>query len=76
MCSECEWETWLAEAENLQTAIDEVCDTKSSDAAQDFCAGSEEKLLSMKEWVEESEHVTPKMESALSNMEAAVGRWL
>jgi len=76
MCSECGWSDFVTRVDEVLGTVNEVSDSNDSDAAQDFCAGVSEKLLSMQDWASESEHVTEKMVEAVENMEAAAGRWL
>ena len=44
--------------------------------AESFSASVEEKVLSMKERIEETKTVSPKMLSALENMKAGAEKWM
>jgi len=73
MCETCKWDDFLLDCDNLQERI-EMIDV-DSDGWRDFSSGVMEKLLSMKKWTEDNEHVTEKMKTALGNMDDGVARW-
>jgi len=43
---------------------------------EEFAESVEEKVQSMREWMEEKEWVTPAMAAALRNMREGVDKWL
>lgn len=71
MCDECEWKEWL---ETIRGAISDAADLP--ERAEDFADSVTEKLEDIEAWVEENEHITDGQTSAVSNMEAAIGRWM
>lgn len=71
MCKTCDWEDCIGD-------IDEALSNLSGlpEAAADFAASVEEKLTSIREWVEDNEHVTEAQEDAVDNMAAGIRKWM
>jgi hypothetical protein len=44
--------------------------------AFEFGASVEERVTSMRRWIDEKKHVTPKMQASLENTLAGVKKWL
>lgn len=65
---------WEGALELCKELIAELADLP--ERAEDFVESVEEKVLSIQEWIEENEHVTPKQLEALRNMRTGVHRWL
>jgi len=76
MCESCGWQAALERIDEALGIVNEVRDACGSDAAQDFCDGVHERLLSIEEWVQEKRHVTEAQTQAVENMATAAGKWL
>jgi len=44
--------------------------------AFEFGASVEERVTSMRQWIDEKKHVTPKMKASLDNTYAGIKKWL
>jgi len=67
--------------EELNEAIDlckQILDEVDAlpEAAEDFASSVSDKALSIQEWIEENDYVTPKQLSALKNMLTGIHRWM
>lgn len=56
--------------------IEDDIDEEAYDRGFDFFSSVEEKVESMKIWIEENDKVTPKMVKALEGMRDGVARWI
>ena len=56
--------------------IEDDIDEKAYDRGFDFFSSVEEKVKSMKIWIEENNKVTPKMVSSLESMKSGVAKWI
>lgn len=70
MCNGCDWEAALTTIEEIRARMSDL-----PEQAEEFSASIEEKLESFAEWIDENEHVTSKMETAIENISRAVARW-
>ena len=70
MCDSCEWSVALEEIDTAESMLDDL-----PERAEDFADGVRETLSSMRGWIEENSHVTPGMESAISNITAGIEKW-
>jgi len=70
MCDECEWEESLENANRLLEATDRL-----PDKCLGFRDGVQERLESMRYWIETNEHVTEPMKDAMDNIEAGMRKW-
>lgn len=70
MCRTCNWEDFIADCDTLLEELDEL-----PERAEDFADSVREKVSGMRGWVEENEHVTEKMVTALHNMIDGAARW-
>jgi hypothetical protein len=68
------------EASNLCDEIVEMIDDDISedayDRAEDFFDGVRARAVSMQEWIDDAERVTPKMVDALTKMKQSVKAWI
>ena len=46
------------------------------ESGEDFAESVRDKITSMREWIEDKERVTEKMETALMNMQGGINKWL
>ena len=65
------WEEALYALEILLDDLDEV-----PEAGEDFAESVREKAESMKDWIEENEHVTERQLETIENWQVAVSKWL
>lgn len=70
MCESCEWAAALEEIDEAESMLDDL-----PERAEDFADSVRETLSSIRGWIEENSHVTPAQESAISNIEAGIGKW-
>jgi len=70
MCDECGWEDWLS---TIRGAISDAGDLP--ERAEDFADSVAEKLGGIEAWVVENKHITEGQQTAVSNMEAGIGKW-
>jgi methyl-accepting chemotaxis protein len=71
MCADCDWKGFVKDANDL---IEETEQVPPAGAA--FAESVTEKIEGMRDWSKENEHVTEKMENALSNMRRGVEKWV
>lgn len=72
MCGDCGWEDL---AYQIQEVLDEVL-PEIPEAGSDFADSVEAKLVSIRDFAEEHQHVTDAQFAAAHNMMAAARRWL
>jgi hypothetical protein len=66
-----------AEALSLLSELDEALDAiESNSAAEDFVDSVRNSAASMRAWIEENDHATPKQITAIENWIAGAQRWL
>lgn len=56
--------------------IEDDIDEKAYDRGFDFFSSVQEKVKSMKIWIEENDKVTPKMVRSLEGMRDGVAKWI
>ena len=66
-----DWEEALELCEEIEDLLGDL-----PERAEDFAQSVGEKVDSMREWIEENEHVTEKMVDALENMKEGSERWM
>ena len=64
------WEEFVTDSEHLLATLDDL-----PERASDFADSVRERLESMIAWAREREHATPRMWTALRNMQDGVARW-
>lgn len=70
------WEQASELCDEILRMIEEDIDEKARDRGIDFFDQVEEKVKNMQEWIDEKQHVTAKMISALESMKAGVANWI
>lgn len=70
-CDNCDWDEFVERCSETLERCEEL-----PERARDFGDSCAEKVEGMREWAAEHQHVTEKMEEALDNIRAGVGRWL
>jgi len=70
MCTQCGWETWLEDINDLVGRIEDL-----PERAESFASGVQDKVGSMAAWVETNEHITDPMKTAIDNIGRGVSRW-
>lgn len=70
MCKACEWEAALDEIDEALADVGNI-----PPAGADFAASVEEKLQSIREWIETNQHVTEAQETAIGNMADGIRKW-
>lgn len=71
MCKTCDWEGCIGA---IDAALSDLAGLP--EAAADFSGSVEEKLESIRAWVEEHEHVTEAQETAVANMANGIQGWM
>jgi len=71
MCKNCDWQDWDKQAEKLLDRLEEL-----PERASDFATSVEEKVKSMRDWVNDKQHVTQPIRESLDNMAKGAERWL
>jgi len=69
--NEPEWKQAIRQCKEILDSLGEL-----PDEAESFADSVRDKVTSIREWIRENEHVTPKQIEALDNMESGVGRWM
>lgn len=65
-----EWEKVLIQCNDILELLDEL-----PDAAEDFVLSVEDKVISIRNWIDVNEHVTEKQATAIENIHQGVLRW-
>ena len=66
----------LDQCETIIELIDNEVPDHAWDTSPDFFESIREKVNSMSEWIEENEHITPRMQKSLDGMEQGVRKWI
>ena len=76
MCEVCAYGESIDVADGIINMSNQIDEENHSQSAISFADSVREKAIGMKEWMEDKEHVTEKMRSALDNMSSGAERWL
>jgi len=71
-----DWEAALEQCDTILELIENEVPERAWDQGADFFEGIRERAKEMSDWIEEHEHVTPKMAKALDGMERGVRKWI
>jgi len=71
MCDSCDWESYDEKVDKALELIEDL-----PEEAEEFGQSVMEKLESMQMWMQDKEHVTEKMKSAVDNMCAGLDNWM
>lgn len=71
-----DWQSASELCDEILRMIEEDISEKARDRGADFFDSVEEKVKKMQEWIDENEHVTPKMVSSLESMKSGVAKWI
>lgn len=70
-------EKFIKDVKDLVEKCEEITGNEDlPENAHDFAESVSEKLTGMSEWAEKNDHVTPKMQSSIENIERGIDRWL
>jgi len=70
------WEEASKLCDEILRMIEEDVSEKARDKAADFFESIVEKVKDIQGWIDENEHVTPKMLASLEGMQSGVAKWI
>ena len=71
-----DWNEALEHCDTIIELIKEEIPDRAWDEAPEFFEGVQKRIGDMQEWIQEKEHITPKMTKSLENMERGVRKWI